>query len=96
VAREVFQIAPHARTQSERRRRLALAGGFRLLRLSGIDRLDAPGTRRRAGWQAQMAEDLDDHRRIFDACPERGAAMIFKALRQLGQRSIVVGQLGRV
>ena len=29
-----------------------------------------------------MAEDLDDHRRIFDACPERaeGAAMIFKAL----------------
>jgi len=38
-----------------------------------------------------MAEDLDDHRRIFDACPERGAAMIFKALRQLGQRSMVVG-----
>jgi hypothetical protein len=30
VAREVFQIAPHARTQSERRRRLALASGFRL------------------------------------------------------------------
>ena len=29
------------RTQSERRRRLALAGGFRLLRSSGIDRLDA-------------------------------------------------------
>jgi hypothetical protein len=28
-AREVFQIAPHARTQSERRRRLALASGFR-------------------------------------------------------------------
>jgi len=28
-----------------------------------------------------MPEDLDDHRRIFDACPERveGAAMIFKA-----------------
>jgi hypothetical protein len=35
--------APLARTQSKRRRRLALAGGFRLLRLSGIDRLDAPG-----------------------------------------------------
>src|SRR5215472_2241501 len=94
--RKRFLMAPLARTQSERRRRLALAGGFRLLRLSGIDRLDAPGTRRRAGWQAQMAEDLDDHRRIFDACPERGAAMIFKALRQLAQRSIVVGQLGRV
>ena len=42
-AREVSQIAPLARTQSERRRRLALASGFRLLRLSGIDRLDEPG-----------------------------------------------------
>src|SRR5262245_26003425 len=30
------------RTQGERRRRLALAGGFRLLRSFGIDRLDAP------------------------------------------------------
>ena len=29
-AREVFQIAPLARTQTERRRRLALASGFRL------------------------------------------------------------------
>ena len=35
-------MAPLARTQSERRRRLALASGFRLLRSSGIDRLDAP------------------------------------------------------
>jgi hypothetical protein len=28
-----------------------------------------------------MAEDFDDHRRIFDPCPEpvEGAAMIFKA-----------------
>jgi len=28
-----------------------------------------------------MAEDLGDHRRIFDACPERveGAAITFKA-----------------
>ena len=36
-----------------------------------------------------MAEDFDDHRRIFDACPERveGAAMIFKAPPQLGQCS---------
>jgi hypothetical protein len=42
-AREVFQIAPLARTQSERRRRLALASGFRALRLSGINRLAAPG-----------------------------------------------------
>jgi len=37
-----------------------------------------------------MAEDFDDHRRIFDACPEpaEGAAMIFKALPQFGQRSM--------
>ena len=37
-----------------------------------------------------MGEDFDDHRRIFDACPERveGAAMIFKALPQFGQRSM--------
>ena len=85
-ARERFLMAPLARTQSERRRRLALASGFRLLRSSGIDRLDAPGTRRGAGRQAQMAEDFDDHRRIFDACPEpvEGAAMIFKAPPQFG------------
>ena len=33
-----------------------------------------------------MAEDLDDHRRIFDPCPEpvEGAAMIFKAPPQFG------------
>jgi hypothetical protein len=36
-------MAPLARTQSERRRRLALASGFRLLRLSEIDRLDELG-----------------------------------------------------
>jgi hypothetical protein len=37
-----------------------------------------------------MAEDLDDHRRIIDACPERveGAAMIFKAPPQFGQCSM--------
>jgi len=37
-----------------------------------------------------MAEDFDDHRRIFDACPERveGAAMIFKAPPQFGQCSM--------
>ena len=40
--REVCRIAPLARTQSERRRRLALATGFRLLRLSGINRIAAP------------------------------------------------------
>ena len=48
------------------------------------------GTRRGVGRQAQMAKDLDDHRRIFDACPERveGAAMIFKAPPQLGQSEL--------
>ena len=41
-ASEGFFMETLGRTQSERRRRLALAGGFRLLRSSGIDRLDAP------------------------------------------------------
>ena len=38
-----------------------------------------------------MGEDFGDHRRIFDACPERveGAAIIFKAPPQLGQCSKV-------
>jgi len=38
-----------------------------------------------------MAEDFDNHRRIFDACPERveGAAMIFKA-PQLGQSELCI------
>ena len=37
-----------------------------------------------------MGEDFDNHRRIFNACPERieGAAMIFKAPPQFGQRSM--------
>jgi hypothetical protein len=37
-----------------------------------------------------MPEDLDDHRRVFDVCPERveGAAMIFKAPPQFGQCSM--------
>src|SRR5262245_42367805 len=41
-----------------------------------------------------MAEDLDDYRRIFDACPERveGAAMIFMALPQLGQCSTSISK----
>src|SRR5262245_64100558 len=41
-ASERFLMETLGRTQSERRRRFALAGGFRLLRSSGIDRLDAP------------------------------------------------------
>src|SRR5262245_54357714 len=39
---ERFLMETLGRTRSERRRRLALAGGFRLLRSSGIDRLDTP------------------------------------------------------
>src|SRR5215475_10111983 len=42
-ARERFLRTPLARTQSQRQLWLALAGGLRLLRSSGIDRLDAPG-----------------------------------------------------
>src|SRR5215510_14413116 len=54
------------RTQSERRCRLTLAGGFRLRRSFEIDRLDARAHGGRgAGRQAQMAEDRDDYRRIF-------------------------------
>src|SRR5262245_14962399 len=49
-AREVCRITPLARTQSERRRRLALASGFRLLRLSGINRIAAQGSVAGRGW----------------------------------------------
>jgi hypothetical protein len=37
-----------------------------------------------------MGEDFDNHRRIFDVCPERveGAAMIFKLPPQFGQCSM--------
>src|SRR5438876_1048869 len=100
--RERFLVASLTRIQSERRRRLALASGFRLLRSFGLDRRRSQMAdrgmansgnrmpRRGAGWQAQMAEDFDNHRRIFDACPERveGAAMIFKAPPQLGQSEL--------
>jgi hypothetical protein len=43
-----------------------------------------------------MAEDFDDHRRIFDPCPERveGTAMIFKAPPQLGQCSMSMSKTG--
>src|SRR5262249_36732258 len=40
-ASERFLMETRGRTQSERRRRLALAGGFRFLRLFRIDRFDA-------------------------------------------------------
>jgi len=63
------------------------------------DRLDSiDSTRRGTGWQAEMAEDLDDHRRIFDACPEQpveGAAMIFKAPPQLGQSELCIERPSR-
>jgi len=42
-APERFDMAPLGRTQSERRRRLALASGFRLFRSFGIDRIGEPG-----------------------------------------------------
>src|SRR5262247_1166080 len=44
---KVFQIAPHAQTQSERRRRLALASGFRLS--DCLEYIDSPRGRARRG-----------------------------------------------
>ena len=49
-ARSVPGYTALARTQSERRRRLALATGFRLLRLSGINRIAAQGSVAGRGW----------------------------------------------
>jgi hypothetical protein len=43
-ARESFFMELRARSQGERRRRLALASGFRLFGSFGLDRLDAPGS----------------------------------------------------
>jgi len=39
-----------------------------------------------------MAEDFDNHRRIFNPCPERveGAATIFKTPPQLGQSELCI------
>jgi hypothetical protein len=39
-----------------------------------------------------MAEDFDNHRRVFDACPERveRTAMIFKAPPQFGQSELYI------
>src|SRR5262245_42754376 len=78
--REVCRITPLARTQTARCRRLALATGFRLLRLSGINRIAAQWSVAGRGWAGPDRRGFDNHRRIFDACPERveGAAMIFK------------------
>jgi hypothetical protein len=42
-----------------------------------------------------MGEDSDNHRRIFDACPEQpveGAAMIFKAPPQFEQCSMSISK----
>src|SRR5262245_7556425 len=50
--------SPRGRTQSERRRRLALAGGFRLLGSFGIDRLDAPDSGTSGGGGMLMASCL--------------------------------------
>src|SRR5215813_11607673 len=62
-ARDWVVMEPFARSPSERLRRLALASGFRL-----SDCLDSTrrGARWGAGRQAQMANDFDDHGRIFN------------------------------
>src|SRR5262245_41364657 len=66
-AREVCRITPLARTQRERRRRLALATGFRLLRSSGLDRIAAQGSVAGRGWAGPGGRGF--HRRIFDGGP---------------------------
>src|SRR5262249_13158065 len=75
-----LEITPLGRTQSERRRRLALASGFRLLRSFGIDRLDAPAHAAERGSVGPDAEDLDDHRQIFDAGDDLQSAAAVRAV----------------
>ena len=79
----MFLMAPLARTQSERRRRLALASGFRLLRSFGIDRLDAPA--QRGGARVGRPRWL---RILTITGGSSMAAMIFKLPPQFGQCSM--------
>src|SRR5262245_48325132 len=55
-ASERFLMETLGRTQSERRGWLALAGGFRLLRSSGIDRLDASNRLTGTIWVMRLFE----------------------------------------
>src|SRR5262249_57753335 len=81
VAREAGDRA--ARSNSERAARSACVGR----RFSASQNVWNRSTRRAGargghGAPGQMSENLDDHRRIFDACAEQrieGAAMVFKA-----------------
>ena len=61
------------------------------------NRSTRPGGAAGRGSIGQMAEDLDDHRRIFDGGPsdEGQAAMIFKALPQFGQSELCIERLSR-
>src|SRR5262245_43740912 len=68
--RERFLMETLGRTQSERRRRLALAGGFRLLRSSGIDRLDAPAHSAGRGSLGPDACDSARYARLESTTPE--------------------------
>jgi len=60
-------MAPLTRTSSERRRRLVLAGGSDCS--DGLEQIHSTSRRARRGAarQAEMAEDLVDHRRVFDS-----------------------------
>src|SRR5215468_11743659 len=75
-------VAPLARTQSERRRRIALATGL-ALRLFGTDRIAAPGSAgvARVGSPKWL-------RILTITGGSSMAAMIFKAPPQLGQCSM--------
>src|SRR5215510_13185881 len=81
-----FLMETLGRTQSERRRRLALAGGFRLLTSSGTDRLDDAGDR--GGARVDKPRWV---RILTITVGSSIAAMILKAPSQLGHCSTVRG-----
>jgi hypothetical protein len=73
-----------ARLNSERAAPSACVGNrFGLLRLSEIDRIAAQGSvAGRAGGQAQMGEDFDNHRRIFDGGPSTRLRLRWSSFQQ--------------
>ena len=98
LSREFFGLCVDPRglisTPFERCARVRAAPDRRRCSRTAVDRgsgrLDQrQRPRRRARASPKMREDLGDHRRIFNACPElvEGAAMIFRAPPQFGQCS---------
>ena len=77
--------AAFARTQSKRRRRPALASGFRLS--DCLEKIDSPSRRtwRCTARQAQMAEDLDDQVMIFLVWSTLWGTVASKRSRTIGR-----------